>query len=68
MRGLEPRIHDAIRRAETLRVPPLRFIMDCRVKPGNDEHRRCAGLPRRSAHPKAYSAAARFSPECAWVM
>jgi hypothetical protein len=42
--------------------------MDCRVKPGNDEHRRCAGLPRRSAHPKAYSAAARFSPECAWVM
>jgi len=30
MRGLDPRIHDEIRRA-------LKVIMDCRVKPGNDE-------------------------------
>ena len=30
MRGLDPRIHDEIQRV-------LKVIMDCRVKPGNDE-------------------------------
>jgi hypothetical protein len=36
MRGLDPRIHDDTQRAMSLR-PSLRCsLMDCRVKPGND--------------------------------
>ena len=31
-----PRIHDAIQRLRPYGYHPLRFIMDCRVKPGND--------------------------------
>jgi hypothetical protein len=37
MRGLEPRIHEAVQRPRPYGCSPLRFIMDCRVKPGNDE-------------------------------
>jgi hypothetical protein len=37
MRGLDPRIHDALPFMRVLRsLSPLTFIMDCRVKPGND--------------------------------
>jgi hypothetical protein len=32
MRGLDPRIHDEVRR-----MPMV--VMDCRVKPGNDEEK-----------------------------
>jgi hypothetical protein len=37
MRGLDPRIHDALPIMRALRsLSPLTFIVDCRVKPGND--------------------------------
>jgi hypothetical protein len=37
MRVLDPRIHDALPLMRALRsLSPLPFIMDCRVKPGND--------------------------------
>jgi hypothetical protein len=37
MRGLDPRIHDEGQQALTYVYSPLRVIMDCRVKPGNDQ-------------------------------
>ena len=37
MRGLDPRIHEAMQRPRPYGCHPLRFIMGCRVKPGNDE-------------------------------
>jgi hypothetical protein len=38
MRGLDPRIHDELPRAESYRdYNVLNVIMDCRVKPGNDD-------------------------------
>jgi hypothetical protein len=36
MPGLDPGIHDEVRHMQTLEFFGLRFIMDCRVKPGND--------------------------------
>jgi hypothetical protein len=36
MRGLDPRIHDAAPHCIIERIFALRVIMDCRVKPGND--------------------------------
>jgi hypothetical protein len=37
MRGLDPRIHDEAQQAEQYRRYWWRSLMDCRVKPGNDE-------------------------------
>jgi hypothetical protein len=42
MTGLDPGIHTDRQRA-------LRFIMDCRVKPGNDEMRRAASIAQTKA-------------------
>ena len=42
MRGLDPRIHDEMRHAQTVLISLLRFIMDCRVKPGNNSSRGAA--------------------------
>src|SRR5262245_117241 len=39
MRGLDPRIHEAVQRLKPYGCHPLHFIMDCRVKPGNDTWR-----------------------------
>ena len=40
MRGLDPRIHDDVPQVmPDVRVPPLKGIMDCRVKPGNDRRK-----------------------------
>jgi hypothetical protein len=39
MRGLDPRIHEAKQRLRPYGYHPLRFIMGCRVKPGNDVER-----------------------------
>jgi hypothetical protein len=39
MRGLDPRIHEAAQRPGPYRYHLLRFIMDCRVKPGKDAWR-----------------------------
>jgi len=36
MRGLDPRIHDEEQRGKLYRLRLSRVIMDCRVKPGND--------------------------------
>ena len=36
MRGLDPRIHEATLQIKPYGCHSLRFIMDCRVKPGND--------------------------------
>ena len=37
MRGLDPRIHDALQPSMALpTLPALNVIVDCRVKPGND--------------------------------
>jgi hypothetical protein len=36
MRGLDPRIYDAVPCMQVVLILLLRFIMDCRVKPGND--------------------------------
>jgi hypothetical protein len=36
MRGLDPRIHDEAQRRKSYGLRKRRFIMDCRVKPGND--------------------------------
>jgi hypothetical protein len=37
MRGLDPRIHDETQHNQSYERPSLPpFIMDCRVKPGND--------------------------------
>jgi hypothetical protein len=35
----DPRIHETFQRLRPYRFCPLRFIMDCRVKPGNDVER-----------------------------
>jgi hypothetical protein len=35
----DPRIHEATQRLKSYGCHPLRFIMDCRVKPGNDAAR-----------------------------
>jgi hypothetical protein len=32
MRGLDPRLHEAVQRPKPYGCRPLRFIMDCRVK------------------------------------
>ena len=37
--GLDPRIHEAMQRLRPYGYDPLRFIMGCRVKPGNDVER-----------------------------
>jgi hypothetical protein len=38
MRRLDPRIHDELPRAESYRgYDVLNVIMDCQVKPGNDD-------------------------------
>jgi hypothetical protein len=37
MRGLDPRIHEAAQRLRPYGCHLLGFIMDCRVKPGNDD-------------------------------
>ena len=37
MPGLDPGIHEAVQRLRLYGYHPLRFIMDCRIKPGNDE-------------------------------
>jgi len=39
MRGLDPRIHEAVQRLRSYGYHPLRFIMGCRVEPGNDARR-----------------------------
>ena len=39
MRGLDPRLHEATQRLRPYGCYPLRFIMGCRVKPGNDVER-----------------------------
>jgi hypothetical protein len=39
MRGLDPRIHEAVQRLKPYGFHLQRFIMDCRVKPGNDARR-----------------------------
>jgi hypothetical protein len=40
MRGLDPRIHDDVQQVmPDVRVPSLKRIMDCRVKPGNDRRK-----------------------------
>jgi len=36
MRGFDPRIPDEIPHVSTLRLSLRRRLMDCRVKPGND--------------------------------
>jgi hypothetical protein len=36
MRGLDPRIHDETRHPKAVLISLLRFIMDCRIEPGND--------------------------------
>jgi hypothetical protein len=36
MRGLDPRIHDELQRAISFRLSSRHCLMDCRVKPGND--------------------------------
>ena len=39
MRGLDPRIHEAPPRSDDLQVLSVSTgIMDCRAKPGNDNH------------------------------
>ncbi|MGA9082749.1 MAG: hypothetical protein WB390_09860 [Pseudolabrys sp.] len=43
MRGLEPRIHDEAPQPYVATLPL--FVMDCRVKPGNDSGEGCA--PKR---------------------
>ena len=35
----DPRIHEAVQRLRSYGYHPLRFIMGCRVKPGNDVER-----------------------------
>jgi hypothetical protein len=35
--GLDPAIHEAVLRGTTLRLRAQSLIMDCRVKPGNDD-------------------------------
>jgi hypothetical protein len=48
MPGLDPGIHDAVRRIPTLRLYALKGIMDCRVKPGNDDgEERASGKAQR---------------------
>jgi len=37
MRGLDPRIHDELQLDKTYRFAIGNLIMDCRVKPGNDD-------------------------------
>jgi hypothetical protein len=39
MRGLDPRIHEAVQRAKPYGLYIRIVIMDCRVKPGNDMRR-----------------------------
>jgi len=39
MRGLDLRIHEAMQRLKPYGYRLLRFIMDARVKPGNDAER-----------------------------
>ena len=39
MLAYDPRIHEAAQRPRPYRWHPLRFIMDCRVKRGNDSRR-----------------------------
>jgi hypothetical protein len=36
MRGLDPRIHEALQQKVVIRLHALDVIMDCRVKLGND--------------------------------
>src|SRR5665213_2881374 len=36
MRGLDPRVHDELPLSKPSEFPASRRIMDCRVKPGND--------------------------------
>jgi len=45
VRGLDPRIHEAAHRAQHYGLRPLRFIMDCRIKSGNDGGKCCGSVP-----------------------
>jgi len=38
MRGLDPRIHDEVQRAKSVLLYLRNGLMDCRVKPGNDNY------------------------------
>ena len=43
MPELDPGIHEAVSQEQTYRSGPQTFIMDCRVKPGNDAVRWATG-------------------------
>jgi hypothetical protein len=45
MPGLDPGIHEARRQAQPYDLRSLPFIMDCRVKPGNDAQNVTSSLP-----------------------
>jgi len=48
MRGLDPRIHDEVKRTKILRRALSLRIMDCRVKPGNDSYVMGSQQPARA--------------------
>jgi hypothetical protein len=55
MPGLDPGIHDEQQRAKFLRKSAVpNRLMDCRVKPGNDDGEH--GTPRRQASSRAQAA------------
>ena len=50
MRGLDPRIHDEQQQQVALhRMIAMKVIMDCRVKPGNDQREAAALNPELAA-------------------
>ena len=56
MRGLDPRIHEEAQPARPLRLCMLSGLMDCRVKPGNDNREGVPGcrldgrMPQITSH------------------